>query len=148
MMRIKMTGLVMVLALLVAACGSDDAADTTAGASGATVSVTSGELGEYLVDEAGLTLYVFLNDVQNSGASVCEGDCLAAWPPLEGAATAGDGADAGLLGTIERSDGSVQATYNGWPLYYFANDAAAGDTNGQGVNEVWYVVDGAGSVIN
>ena len=51
-------------------------------------------------------------------------------------------------GTTERDDGSTQVTYNGWPLYYFANDAAAGDTNGQAVNDVWYVVDAAGDAVD
>jgi predicted lipoprotein with Yx(FWY)xxD motif len=51
------------------------------------------------------------------------------------------------MGSVARTDGSEQVTYNGWPLYYFANDAAPGDTNGQGVNEVWYVLDAAGDGI-
>jgi predicted lipoprotein with Yx(FWY)xxD motif len=60
---------------------------------------------------------------------------------------AGDGVDAGLLGSAPRNDGIEQATYNGWPLYYFVNDAVPGDVNGQGVNDVWYVLDAAGSGI-
>ena len=66
---------------------------------------------------------------------------------MEGLSSVGDGLDAGLLGTTERTTGDTQATYNGWPLYYFGGDAAAGDTNGQGINEVWYVVDAAGDAI-
>ena len=52
---------------------------------------------------------------------------------------AGEGTDQALLGTITRSDGTMQVTYNGWPLYYWAQDKAPGDTTGQGVNKVWWV---------
>ena len=63
---------------------------------------------------------------------------------MAGPATAGEGADEAMLGTAARpDDGSEQATYNGWPLYYFAQDAAPGDTNGQGIGENWWVVDPA-----
>jgi len=153
----RMAATMVVLAVLVTACGSGDSSDTTAApaadttaaapAAGATIETTSGDLGDYLVDEGGLTLYVFLNDEQNSGSSACEDQCLANWPPLEGEAAAGGGVDAGMLGTITRSDGSTQATYNGWPLYYFANDSAPGDTNGQSVNDVWYVIAPDGTVV-
>ena len=52
-----------------------------------------------------------------------------------------------LLGTITRADGTVQSTYNGWPLYYFSGDSAAGDVNGQGVNDVWWVLDATGTPV-
>lgn len=139
---------------LVAGCGGDGAedgpADTTryggemptepAPGTAAEVTVASTSLGEVLVDGAGMTLYMF--DPDEQGPSTCEDDCAAAWPPLvaDGAPVAGDGVDSELLGTVERSDGSSQVTYDGWPLYYFAQDAAAGDVNGQGVNEVWWVL--------
>lgn len=116
----------------------DTAAEEDAAAGGATVAVASSDLGDILVDDAGMTLYVFLPDDQ--GAPTCTDDCAQAWPPLAGPAEAGEGADAGLLGTAEHPAGMTQVTYNGWPLYYFANDQAAGDTNGQGVGDVWYVV--------
>ena len=58
---------------------------------------------------------------------------------------AGEGVDAALIGYTIRDNGSVQATYNGWPLYYFIRDEAPGDTNGQGVGEIWYVVDPSGA---
>jgi predicted lipoprotein with Yx(FWY)xxD motif len=60
---------------------------------------------------------------------------------------AGEGVDATLLGTITRDDGSTQVTYNGWPLYYFHEDAAPGDTNGQGVGGVWFLVSPEGEAI-
>ena len=52
-----------------------------------------------------------------------------------------------LLTTVERTDGTMQVKYGDWPLYYFANDAAAGDTNGQGINDVWFVVGADGALI-
>jgi len=62
-------------------------------------------------------------------------------------ATAGEGIDESLLGTVERDDGSTQTTYGGWPLYYFAADTAPGDLNGQGVGENWFVIDPSGEVV-
>lgn len=112
---------------------------------GPEVTAADTELGTILVDEEGMTLYLFTQD--SPGQSVCEDDCLEVWPPLEGEPFAGEGVDDSLLGSIERSDGSVQATYGDWPLYYFAEDTAAGDLNGQGVNDVWWVVDPAGEPI-
>ncbi len=96
-----------------------------------------------------MSLYLFTNDTQDSGTSTCTGECLAEWPALttEADPAAGDGADATLLGTITRDDGSTQVTYNGWPLYYFADDTAAGDTNGQGLEGVWFLVSPAGEAI-
>ena len=109
-------------------------------AQGTLVKVAQGSLGSFLVDANGMTLYIFLND--EPGKSNCYDACAQNWPPLltEGAPVAGEGVDAALLGTAERSDGTMQVTYNGWPLYYFVNDAAPGDTNGQGLKDVWYVV--------
>ena len=124
------------LSLVLTACGSS--ADPT-------VELASSGLGDILVDADGNTLYLFVPDGQ--GESVCYDDCATAWPPLTVEGVAGDGVDDGLLGTTERTDGTEQVTYNGWPLYYFANDAATGDTNGQGLNDVWYVVDADGNAI-
>ncbi len=150
-MSVSAMGVAALLAagLLLGACGSDDGdgADTGAdtGGSAATVQVAETSLGEVLTDGDGKTLYLFTQDQE--GSSSCEGDCLAAWPPLEGEQSAGDGVDESLLGTIERSDGSTQATYNGHPLYYFAQDSAEGDVAGQGVNDVWWAVDAAGDAV-
>jgi predicted lipoprotein with Yx(FWY)xxD motif len=106
----------------------------------ATVETADSALGTILVDDAGLTLYLFMNDTD--GTSTCYDDCEANWPPLtvDGEPTAGEGADASLLGTTERDDGSTQVTYAGQPLYRFAGDQAAGDVNGQGVGDVWFAV--------
>lgn len=121
---------------------TDDAADgATAGDEDmgeATVAVASSDLGDIVVDGEGRTLYLFTPDEQ--GDPTCTDDCAAAWPPFEGPATAGDGADGAMLATAPHPSGVTQVTYNGWPLYYFASDAGPGDVNGQGVNDVWFVV--------
>jgi predicted lipoprotein with Yx(FWY)xxD motif len=99
------------------------------------------ELGNILVSPTGRTLYTFMND--EAGVSNCTGDCAANWPPFTIAGTdrLAPGADvAGELGTIVLENGRQQVTYNGMPLYFFAEDRAPGDTNGQGVGEVWWVV--------
>jgi predicted lipoprotein with Yx(FWY)xxD motif len=111
----------------------------SAEASGEAAVVTAdSDLGAILTDAAGMTIYFFANDTE--GTSNCEGDCLANWPPVEAedSPAAGEGVTA-ELGTIERSDGTRQLTVNGFPAYYFAADAAAGDVNGQGVGGVWWV---------
>lgn len=95
--------------------------------------------GKILTDKNGRTLYFFSNDYK--GASTCTGGCLDAWPifyidnlnSIDGSLNASD------LGTITRSDGSKQTTYKGWPLYYYKNDVNTGDTNGDKVNNIWYV---------
>jgi predicted lipoprotein with Yx(FWY)xxD motif/uncharacterized cupredoxin-like copper-binding protein len=97
-------------------------------------------LGTILTDQNGMTLYLFTMDTE-ANVSVCEGDCLANWPaftadePLTLPPTI-----EGELTTFERSDGTMQVAYNGIPLYYWVADTAPGDTTGQGVGEVWYVV--------
>jgi len=104
------------------------------------------DFGEIVVDAEGRTLYLF--DPDEGGKSTCYDDCEASWPPLlVDGSPSGDGVDASLLGTTERKDGSTQVTLDGWPLYYFAGDAAPGDTNGQGVGEVWHVVAPDGTAI-
>ncbi|WP_156254234.1 hypothetical protein [Pseudactinotalea terrae] len=165
MRRMKTAALVLVLGFGLAACGSGGAGDeppdsapageessdmaeeTTDSAPGEAtmLGVASSDVGDIVVDGTGMTLYMFTQD--SEGMSACSGDCLAAWPPLEGEPSAGEGVDESLLGSIERDDGSTQATYGGWPLYYFAQDAQPGDLTGQGVNEVWYALSPAGEPI-
>jgi predicted lipoprotein with Yx(FWY)xxD motif len=107
--------------------------------------------GLILTDQRGNTLYAFLPDEQ--GPSTCYDDCAATWPALmakgelEVSGNDEDPTDAGLLGTAPRDDGGQQVTYNGWPLYRFANDQGPGDTNGQGVGDAWYVVSPEGDPI-
>jgi uncharacterized surface protein with fasciclin (FAS1) repeats len=86
---------------------------------------------------SGLTLYVFDNDLGTSG-SVCNDACATTWPPV--LVTDGEVDNIPGLTTIERDDGSMQASYKGRPLYFFASDSVAGDMMGQGVNDVWWTV--------
>ena len=100
---------------------------------------SSDELGAFLVDSAGMTLYIFTNDAPN--ASNCTDGCLENWPPLT-VASADElttATMAGTFGTIEQDDGTFLVTYNRQPLYYFAGDEAAGDTTGQARGDVWWV---------
>ena len=146
-------------AVLLAACGSSSGgaggapASSTAASTSAAVAMVethSGPMGTYLTDSTGRTLYDFVSDTSTS--SSCSGQCVQFWPPLTttGAPTASGGATASLLGTITRTDGTLQVTYNGHPLYYFKEDTAAGDTKGQGVDGFgakWWLVNAAGSSI-
>ena len=97
------------------------------------------KLGSFLVDAKGMTLYIFTKDTP--GVSNCTGGCLATWPPLVamGDLVAGAGM-MGKLGFITRADGTKQVTYNDMPLYYFSSDKAPGDTTGQGVGGVWFMM--------
>jgi predicted lipoprotein with Yx(FWY)xxD motif len=109
--------------------------------SSAVLTTADSSLGEIVVDGEGMTVYMFDNDAQGADVSVCEGECATSWPAVT---TDSDALEVegvtGEVGTIEGVDGSTQVTLNGWPLYYFIGDEAAGDTNGQGVNEVWWVL--------
>ena len=131
---------------------ASEAASASASASAAasgegTISLAQSDLGMILVGPDGKTLYGFTADAE--GVSTCYEGCAAAWPPLvaEGEVTAGEGLDASLLTTVERTDGTMQVKYGDWPLYYWASDAAPGDTTGQGVNDVWFVVGADGELI-
>jgi predicted lipoprotein with Yx(FWY)xxD motif len=96
------------------------------------------ELGSYLVDEKGMTLYIFKKD--SPGKSVCSGPCLEKWPVfLAENLQVRCGMRAKNFTTITRDDGRKQTTYKGMPLYYFSGDAKPGDANGQGLNDVWFV---------
>jgi predicted lipoprotein with Yx(FWY)xxD motif len=113
------------------------------------ISVASNsELGSFLVGEHGMTLYMFTKD--EPGKSNCNADCLKKWPPLltQGSPKLGKGLDASLIGTASLPDGSKIITYNKMPLYYWVKDAKAGDTTGQGVGDVWYVVSPDGKSID
>lgn len=103
----------------------------------------------YLTNGDGMAVYLYTNDSQNSGKSTCTGGCASIWPPVTtvGKSMAGQGVDASLLGTLTRADGSIQVTYNGWPLYTFAKDTAPSNTNGEGVKNVWYLISAKGDAI-
>ena len=121
--------LVCLAALPSSALGQDAALDVG----------TSPDLGTFLTDADGMTLYIFTNDVADSGKSVCNDDCAANWPPfyVEGATLPAD--VEGELTTITRDDGTMQLAYNGMPLYLWVGDTEAGQTTGEGVGDVWFV---------
>jgi predicted lipoprotein with Yx(FWY)xxD motif len=98
---------------------------------------SSAALGQILTDPKGLTLYTFTND--KPGVSTCSGACLANWPAYLSDEAAPSGLPANVS-VFKRADGKFQFAWKQLPLYYFANDKVAGDTNGQGVGGVWYVV--------
>ena len=157
---LRSLAIVTVFATLLAACASGDGGTqpgqgspsaetpgTQADTGGhATVELAETHLGTILVGSDGLTLYLLESDAD--GSSTCYGDCAASWPAIIAKEpTAGDGVDGSLLGTTERDDGEVQVTYGGHPLYRFSGDSTPGDTNGQEVGDVWYVVDARGKAV-
>ncbi len=148
--------------LLIAACGSSSShakhaassskSTTVSNASDSTDTVRTahGALGTYLVGSSGHSLYLWLGDTK--GRSNCSGACAKAWPPLTttAKASASGGAMAADLGTITRANGIKQVTYKGHPLYYFAGDSGAGQTNGQGSDAFgakWWLVTPSGQAI-
>jgi predicted lipoprotein with Yx(FWY)xxD motif len=139
-------------ALLAAACGgSSPGSGGTSGASsspassGSALKTTQISGVTVLTNAKGFTLYWFVPDT--STKSNCNGSCAQIWPPVTGPATAGAGVT-GKLGTITRSDGSTQATYDGHPLYTYTADTAPGQANGNGINAsggVWHEVTASGA---
>jgi predicted lipoprotein with Yx(FWY)xxD motif len=150
------------VALTAAACGSSASSSSNTPAAGssstpaATSPASSGSSGstldsrtiggkDVLTNAKGMTLYLFVPDT--STKSNCNGSCATYWPPVPGPATAGSGVS-GKLGTITRSDGSTQATYDGHPLYTYVGDTSPGQDKGNGLNisgGLWYVVPVSGS---
>jgi predicted lipoprotein with Yx(FWY)xxD motif len=127
--------------------GEKTTASTGNGSVGVVKAAKVGDLGTIIVDSEGLTLYDFHKD--KGGASSCYGACAGAWPPLltEGQPKAEAGAMASQLGTTKRNDGTVQVTYNGWPLYTYAGDKAPGEANGNDIDQFgaeWYALQPSG----
>jgi predicted lipoprotein with Yx(FWY)xxD motif len=162
--RLLITGAIA-SALLAAACGGTSPATAAASpspnpspspvaspaATGTTIAVATSKLGQILVDGKGMTVYLFVVDTGTS--SNCYTTCATIWPPVltTGAAQAGAGANASLLGTTTRTDGKTEVTYAGHPLYYFVQDKAAGDTTGQGINGfggLWWVLSPSGAAVH
>ena len=146
-----------VLAAVGAGCGGGNATAAssappkTASGQAATVGVSNTGIGQVLVDSQGRTLYLFKAD--QGTKSACTGVCAGAWPPLlvQGKPTTGTGIDAALVGTAARPEGTTQLTYNGHPLYRFAQDHKAGETNGQGLSAfgaAWFGVNSAGNQLS
>jgi predicted lipoprotein with Yx(FWY)xxD motif len=131
------------------ASASEAASASAPAAMTAEIKLADSSLGQIIVDGAGMTLYMFQPD--EAGTPTCYDDCATAWPPLladdAASVTAGTGLDASKITVVDRTDGGKQVKYGNWTLYYFANDAAAGDVKGQGLNDVWYVVGADGEPI-
>lgn len=159
---VLLTGSLAAAAILVVACSSSSknggsssgaaspAGNASAPQAGMKIETHSGPLGTYLTDSSGKTLYMFASD--SSSTSSCNNACTSVWPPLtsKGAPSGSGGVTAGMLGTFTRSDGSKQVTYAGHQLYYYASDAKAGDTTGQGINSFgakWWVLAPSGQPI-
>jgi predicted lipoprotein with Yx(FWY)xxD motif len=155
--KIVVTAAVTALALVAVGCGSSSPSTSSSSASpspaatGEKIAVaTNAKLGQILVDESGMTVYLFVADTGT--ASTCYTQCAAIWPPVltTGTPQAGTGAQASLLGTTTRTDGKVEVTYAGHPLYYFVKDKATGDVTGQGINGfggLWWVLSPSGAAI-
>ena len=130
------------------------AASAFAGGAGsqstATLSLRQTNLGQILVSAKGRTLYLFMKD--RNGRSACSGGCASYWPPLvkTGKLTVGPGVKQSLVGTTKRADGRLQVTYKKHPLYTFALDKRAGQTNGQATSNFgakWYAVSAQGGAV-
>ena len=157
----SMAGLVVGLAFVASACSAAVATPTApagaaatpttaapAGAAALTLASTNDPtLGAYLTGLNGMTLYILTKDTPDT--SSCTGTCATNWPPLtaaSGATITGPSGATAAFATSARSDGTMQVTYNHWPLYYFAGDSKAGDTTGQGKSGTWFVAPLSGSL--
>ena len=141
-------------AAVLAACSSSATSSSSGGSSsssGSPAAATAGGLktatiggATVLTSASGFTLYSFAPDTATT--SNCNGTCAQTWPPVTGPATASG--VTGTFGTIKRSDGSTQATFDGHPLYTFAADTAPGQAKGNGLNEqggVWHEITTSGT---
>jgi predicted lipoprotein with Yx(FWY)xxD motif len=154
-MRIRLlapAGLVAA-ALVVAACGSSGSGSSAASSAPASHAAASKAMlksakvmgATVLTNAKGFTLYWFAPDT--STASKCNGGCATVWPPVKGPVTVGPGVT-GKVGTIKRSDGSIQATYDGHPLYTYTGDTGPHQDHGNGINAsggVWHEVTVSGA---
>jgi predicted lipoprotein with Yx(FWY)xxD motif len=122
--------------------------EAASGGAGVVAVGKGSDLGPILVDSKGFTLYDFHKD--KGGKSACYGACAGTWPPLttSGAPQATSGAEKAQLGTTKRSDGTMQVTYAGHPLYTYAADTKPGDTKGQDIDSFgaeWYALQPSGA---
>ena len=144
-------------ALVVAACGSTSSSTSGSAASASPAAAGSGAASSgmllsakvggatVLTNARGFTLYWFVPDTP--AMSRCNGTCAKYWPPVKAPVTAGTGVT-GKLGAIKRSDGSMQATYGGHPLYTYVGDTKPGEAKGNGLNlsgGVWHEVTVSGT---
>jgi predicted lipoprotein with Yx(FWY)xxD motif len=122
--------------------------DVAASVPGAIKTSSLDGVGAYLTDVNGRSLYMFDQDTTN--VSTCSGLCAVAWQPFAGGESVDPDVLPAMLGMIDRNDGRRQATYNGMPVYYYDDDKAPGDIEGQGKEEfggLWYLVSPNGRAI-
>jgi predicted lipoprotein with Yx(FWY)xxD motif len=138
-------GILAIVMLMATACTYTSSSTPSPGSTASSMdsytisTMSKTDLGEYLVDGKGMTLYYFTKD--SVGKSNASDAIIAIWPIFYAAnVVVPSNLNAPDFGTITRSDGKMQTTYKGWPLYYYIKDQAPGDTIGQGVNNVWFVV--------
>jgi len=98
-------------------------------------------LGTYLVNQTSFTLYYLTKDAPGNGTSSCYGECSALWPPFYAEnLTVAPGLKTADFTVIERTDGSKQIAYKGWPLYLYSRDEKPKEAAGEGINKIWFVV--------
>ena len=115
--------------------------------------MSSSSLGKILVNGSGRTLYMFTKDRRNKDRCVSVQGCTGVWPPLltKGKPVARAGAKSAMLGTIKLPGGTMQVTYNGWPLYTYVGDSAPHETSYVGVSQfggIWNALNSAGRLVN
>ena len=172
LIRRNRLGVLAATAVLLAACGGSgattapttaaaatQAAQSTASASEAPEASEAAEAyevelgdsdkyGKFITGEDGKTLYMFKPDTATTSA--CSSGCVDSWPPFtleDGETVKGGDGVTGAFTTITRQDGGTQVVYAGHPLYYFSGDSATGDTNGEGLNDKWYLLGADGNAI-
>jgi predicted lipoprotein with Yx(FWY)xxD motif len=150
------------LALALGACGSSSNTPTQPAGTGTVPSGSSSSvslstspvagLNSVLVSSQGLTLYTFAPD--HAKKVTCTGSCAQVWPPAKipagQKAAASAGVKPSLVSSVPDPSGGRVVTYNGWPLYTYKGDHAAGTDNGQGLNVnggAWYVIGPSGTPI-
>jgi predicted lipoprotein with Yx(FWY)xxD motif len=153
MTNLKLIPIAVIVTAAIAGCGSSDssAKGDPAPAKGPKLRITDSDYGQILASGRGRALYLFTADTGK--ASTCSGDCATAWPPyiVKRKPVAAPGVKAGLIGATRRSDGRLQATYAGHPVYFYEGDHEPGQVLCQAVNEFggyWYVIRSTGSAVH
>lgn len=135
---LRLAGPVLGILLMASACKKNNSNSNTAVTAPKVQVMSNSKFGNILTDSAGHTLYFFSHDA--NGNSDCYGNCAVAWPPFYSAAlTLSTGLNSSDFGTTSRTDGKMQTTYKGWPLYYFSQDSTAGSVKGDPIENVWFV---------
>lgn len=130
------------------ASGNEPSATPDPTGAAAALMTADTDLGTIVVDGNGMTVYMYDADTQGAGTSACDDSCLSAWPAVPGGKEAPTLTGVtGEVTTITGADGNPQLALNGWPLYYYAVDSAAGDTKGQSAGGVWWVLTPAGEPV-